>query len=99
MPGLIEAAAPVVRPAALLLERGEELARIDTALAVARAGRGRLLVIEAEPGMGKTGLLAAARTSAAASGMRVLRARGTELEHEFAFGVVRQLFERPLVEA
>jgi DNA-binding CsgD family transcriptional regulator/tetratricopeptide (TPR) repeat protein len=99
MPGLIEAAAPVVRPAALLLERGEELARIDTALAEARAGRGRLLVIEAEPGMGKTALLAAARTSAAASGMRVLRARGTELEHEFAFGVVRQLFERPLVEA
>lgn len=99
MPGLIEAAAPAARPAALLLERGEELARIDTALAEARVGRGRLLVVEAEPGLGKTALLAAARTSASASGMRVLRARGTELEHDFAFGVVRQLFERPLVEA
>ena len=31
--------------------------------------------------------------------MRVLRSRGTELERDFAFGVVRQLFEPPLVEA
>src|SRR5690242_2113254 len=99
MPGLIEAAAPAARPAALLLERSEELARIDAALGDARSGRGRLLVIEAEPGMGKTALLAAARTRAAARGVRVLRARGTELEHDFAFGIVRQLFERPLVDA
>ena len=32
-------------------------------------------------------------------GMRVLRSRGTELEREFAFGVVRQLFEPPLADA
>jgi DNA-binding CsgD family transcriptional regulator/tetratricopeptide (TPR) repeat protein len=31
--------------------------------------------------------------------MRVLRARATEMEANFAFGVVRQLFERPLVDA
>ena len=31
--------------------------------------------------------------------MRVLRSRGTELERDFAFGVVRQLFEPSLVEA
>ena len=31
--------------------------------------------------------------------MRVLSARGTELERDFAFGVVRQLFEPPLAEA
>ena len=30
---------------------------------------------------------------AAAAGMRVLTARGGEREHEFSFGVVRQLFE------
>jgi DNA-binding CsgD family transcriptional regulator len=82
-----------------LLERGDELDRIDAALAEARVGRGRLLVVEGDPGMGKTALLAAARSNAAASGMRVLRARGTELEHAFAFGVVRQLFERPLADA
>ena len=82
-----------------LLERSEELARIESALAEARRGRGRFLVIEGPAGMGKTALLAAARTAAAEGGMRVLRSRGTELERNFAFGVVRQLFEPPLVEA
>jgi DNA-binding CsgD family transcriptional regulator len=82
-----------------LLERNEELARIESALAEARTGRGRFLVIEGPAGMGKTALLEAARTAAAEGGMRVLRSRGTELERNFAFGVVRQLVEPPLVEA
>src|SRR5512132_2705962 len=82
-----------------LLERNEELSRIESALADARAGCGRFLVIEGPAGIGKTALLAAARTMAAERGMRVLRARGTELERDFAFGVVRQLFEPSLVEA
>jgi DNA-binding CsgD family transcriptional regulator len=81
-----------------LLERSEELARIESALAEARTGRGRFLVIEGPVGMGKTALLAAARTAAAEGGTRVLRSRGTELERDFAYGVVRQLFEPPLVE-
>ena len=79
-----------------LLERSEELARIEAALAEARTGRGRFVVIEGPAGIGKTALLAAARTAAAEGGMRVLRSRGTELERDFAFGVVRQLFEPPL---
>ena len=82
-----------------LLERSEALARIESALADARAGRGRFVVVEGPAGMGKTALLAAARTAAAEGGMRVLRSRATEMETNFAFGVVRQLFERPLVEA
>src|SRR6266550_2760963 len=82
-----------------LLERNEELARIESALADARTGRGRLVVVEGPAGIGKTALLAAARTAAAEGGMRVLRSRATELETNFAFGVVRQLFEPPLVEA
>src|SRR6266566_9143063 len=89
-----EAAAPE-----LLLERSEELARIESALAEARAGRGTFVVIEGPAGIGKTALLAAARKAAADGGMRVLRSRGTELERDFAFGVVRQLFEPPLAEA
>jgi DNA-binding CsgD family transcriptional regulator len=83
----------------LLLERRQELARIEAALAEARTGRGRFLVIEGPAGIGKTALLAEARTAAAEGGMRVLRSRGTELERDFAFGVVRQLFEPPLGEA
>src|SRR6266545_1278343 len=82
-----------------LLERSEELARIESALAEARSGRGTFVVVEGPGGIGKTALLAAARAAAAEGGMRVLRSRGTELERDFAFGVVRQLFEPPLVEA
>ena len=49
-------------------------------------------------GIGKSALLAAVRATAAAGGVRVLRARGAELERDFAFGVVRQLFEPALAE-
>jgi predicted ATPase len=84
-----------------LLERNEELARIESALAEARSGRGRFVVVEGPAGIGKTALLAATRMAAAEAegAMRVLRSRGTELERDFAFGVVRQLFEPSLVEA
>jgi DNA-binding CsgD family transcriptional regulator len=82
-----------------LLERSAELARIEAALGEARQGRGRFVVIEGPAGIGKTALLAAARAAAAEEEMSVLRSRGTELEREFAFGVVRQLVEPPLAEA
>jgi len=82
-----------------LLERSAELERIESALAEARSGRGRFVVIEGPAGIGKTALLAAVRTAAADGRMRMLRSRGTELEGDFAFGVVRQLFEPPLAAA
>jgi DNA-binding CsgD family transcriptional regulator len=82
-----------------LLERSDELARIESALADARMGRGRFVVVEGPAGIGKTALLTEARTAAAEGGMRVLRSRATKMETNFAFGVVRQLFEPPLVEA
>jgi DNA-binding CsgD family transcriptional regulator len=82
-----------------LLERSAELARIQSALAAARSGRGTFVVVEGPAGIGKTALLAAVRTAAANDGMHVLRSRGTELERDFAFGVVRQLFEPPLAAA
>ena len=76
-----------------LLERGDDLARIERSLASARAGAGTLVVVEGSAGVGKTALLADVRAIADAAGMRVLRSRGAELEREFAFGVVRQLLE------
>src|SRR5262245_15751035 len=82
-----------------LLERSRGLARIRSALSEACAGRGTFVVIEGPAGIGKTALLDAARAVAAESGMRVLRSRGTELERDFAFGVVRQLFEPALADA
>src|SRR5919198_615012 len=57
----------------------------------ARAGQGGVAVIEGPPGIGKSQLLATARASAAA--FDVLSARGGELERDFPWGVVRQLFE------
>ena len=77
----------------LLLEREHELAVISESLARARAGTQGALLIEGPPGIGKTALLEQARDRGSVSGMRVLWARGGELEHGFPFGIVRQLFE------
>jgi DNA-binding CsgD family transcriptional regulator len=86
-------------PGPALLERGDELARIKSALARIRDGNGSLVVIEGPAGIGKTAVLAAVCSAAEAQGMRVLRSRGAQLEREFAFGVVRQLLEPPLADA
>jgi len=75
-----------------LLERDAELAAVE-ALLNASPGGGRLLAIEGPPGIGKTSLLMAAKARGQAAGMRVLAARGSELERAFSYGVVRQLFE------
>jgi DNA-binding CsgD family transcriptional regulator len=83
----------VPRTMAPLLGRESELATLTALLADARAGEGRLAIIEGGAGIGKTRLIAEARTSAAAHGFEVLTARAGELERDFAFGVVRQLFE------
>lgn len=86
-------------PTAQLLERDREIERLDQALTEADAGMGATIALEGEAGIGKSSLLAHAVGAASDRGMRVLRARGGELEQEFAYGVVRQLFEAPLAEA
>jgi DNA-binding CsgD family transcriptional regulator len=75
-----------------LLERDEERAAIETVIDAAAHG-GRLLAIEGPPGIGKTSLIAEVRGRGVEAGMRVLAARGSELESSFSYGVVRQLFE------
>jgi class 3 adenylate cyclase/DNA-binding CsgD family transcriptional regulator len=82
-----------------LLERGEELASVDAAIAAAQNGGGKLVVIEGPAGIGKTSLLAEGRARAASSGLTVLYARASELEAAFSFGVVRQLFEAAVAAA
>ena len=86
-------------PARPLLEREAELAALHAAVAAAQAGEGRLVVIEGSAGIGKSSLLAESRAIAGSADMRVLGARAGEHEAEFAFGVVRQLFEQPLTTA
>lgn len=55
-----------------------------------------MVLVEGPAGIGKTRLLEAARECADGRGMAVLTARASELDRDFPFGVVRQLFE-PLV--
>ena len=86
-------------PAELLLERDRELGSLRAALADAVGGGGRLALVEGPAGIGKSRLLAELRSAAQEDAMRVLTARGSELEREFPFGVVRQLFEPPLTDA
>ena len=90
---------PALAQPALLLEREPELERLREALRAAGRGAGGALIIEGAAGIGKSRLLEEVRASAPDSGIAVLNARATELEQGFPFGVIRQLFERPLLEA
>jgi DNA-binding CsgD family transcriptional regulator len=78
---------------ASLLERDAELEEIARVANAAAGGHGQVVLIEGPPGIGKTRLLEAARDEAARRDMAMLSARASELDREFPFGVVRQLFE------
>ncbi len=82
-----------------LFEREAEQGAVTDLLATARHGEGGTVALEAPAGQGKTALVTFTTELATAHGMRVLTARGDELERAFPYGVVRQLFERLLVSA
>jgi DNA-binding CsgD family transcriptional regulator len=79
-----------------ILERDGELKRLRAALAEARQGRGRLVLVEGEAGIGKTALLDHAMASARQRGFEALTARAGPLEKALGHGVAVQLFEGPL---
>lgn len=83
----------------LVLERDPALAELDAVFRRAGQRRGGLAMVEGPAGEGKSTLLALASERAAALGLTVLRARGSELEREFPFGVMRQIFEPVLARA
>jgi DNA-binding CsgD family transcriptional regulator len=72
-----------------LLGRNAELAVLDRVLADARAGRGCVLVVRGEPGMGKSVLLD--YVAEQASGCGLVRAAGVECEAELTFAGLQQL--------
>ena len=87
-------------PGALgLVERDRELAAVNAVLVAAKGGAGTVVVVEGPAGIGKTRLLDAARVRAGSQGIQVLAGSGGEFEHDVAFGLVRQLFERLLTGA
>jgi DNA-binding CsgD family transcriptional regulator len=75
-----------------LLERGRELLAIDELLDGNVDGVDRALLICGHPGLGKTRLYGVALDRARARGQLVLRAAGSELEQDVAFGAAAQLF-------
>ncbi|UTI63794.1 AAA family ATPase [Paraconexibacter antarcticus] len=91
------AATGAQRTALPLLDRQAELSALGDAIAATAAGEGRVVLVEGTPGVGKTRLLAEARRLLDAAGLRVLPARGGEIEREHPYGVVRQLFESALL--
>src|SRR5579872_820552 len=76
-------------PMPVLLDREAERATLDGLLTDLRSGRGRVLVVRGEPGVGKTALLE--YVAGAAADMRVIRAAGVESEMELAFASLHQL--------
>jgi hypothetical protein len=94
-----EAAATGITGSDGLLEREAELRAVDELLSAGRAATGQLLLVEGHAGIGKSALLDAAVARARSGAMTVMRARASELEHDFAFGVALQLFEPVLAGA
>jgi DNA-binding CsgD family transcriptional regulator len=81
-----------------LLEREHEIEQLTSFLGGVDSPGARLGWIEGPAGIGKSCLLAETRRIAASDGITVLAARGSELEREFPYGVVRQLFEPSLTD-
>src|SRR6266536_1438280 len=77
----------------MLLGRGLQCRILERLLTQARAGRGGSLVLRGPPGVGKSAL--AQYAASVAGDMTVLRASGTEAEHDLPFAVLHQLL-RPV---
>ncbi|HYM80740.1 MAG TPA: AAA family ATPase [Candidatus Limnocylindria bacterium] len=78
----------------MIVGRAPECARLEALLAGARAGRSGALVLEGEPGIGKTALLE--HTAAYAKDFTVLHAVGVQSEARLAFSGLLQLL-RPVL--
>lgn len=76
-----------------LFERDEQVAAVDALLSSITDERGGALVFEGVAGSGKTSLLREAAEVARGRGFQVLHAIGHDLEAEFPWGVVMQLFD------
>ena len=79
-----------------LLEREGELDIARRLADGAAAANGALALVEGPAGVGKSSLLRETLTLARDRGFDTAGARANELEREFAFGLVRQLFEPKL---
>src|SRR3954451_18302664 len=75
-----------------LVERDTELDELEQLLDRSGDGSGQIVVLRGPAGIGKTRLLDAFLDRARERGAATLHARAGELERDFPFGCVRQLF-------
>jgi DNA-binding CsgD family transcriptional regulator len=83
------APSPPPLPGGQLLGRDREREALDRLLNAARGGRGGVLVVYGEPGVGKTALLEYAIE--AGRGFRIVRTFGVEAEMELPYAALQQL--------
>jgi DNA-binding CsgD family transcriptional regulator len=80
---------PVVCP--ILIGRGPAVEALDAALASAREGRGQLLLLAGEAGVGKSRLVREARSRAVAAGMNVLQGNCFESDRALPYAPLLDL--------
>ena len=76
-----------------LVDRAREITELRRKVDELANGRTGFVFVEGPAGIGKSRLLVEAMCLATAVEVRVLSARGSQLERSFGFGAVRQLFE------
>ena len=74
-----------------LLERDGERSVTIAAIERVLHGEGKAVAFESPAGLGKSSLLSAAMAEARERGARLLPARAVELEHDLAYGAIRQM--------
>lgn len=84
---------PVPVPRTDLVDRAREIAALQRMVDELANGRPGFVLVEGPAGIGKSRLLVEAMRLATSAEVRVLSARGSQLERSFGFGAVRQLFE------
>jgi DNA-binding CsgD family transcriptional regulator len=82
-----------------LLDREREFEALSDALARGGSGDARVVVVEGDPGLGKTSLVDWIAAQAREREYAVLQARGGTLERTLGWGVARQLFEELVARA
>ncbi|MCW2540932.1 MAG: Tetratricopeptide 4 [Frankiales bacterium] len=78
-----------------LVDRDREVSQLSACLEASTASEGSVVLIAGPAGIGKTRLLTELRRDLGDRAL-CLTARGSQLEREFAYGAVRQLFDRIL---
>ncbi|MEZ0447378.1 BTAD domain-containing putative transcriptional regulator [Cellulomonas sp. ICMP 17802] len=76
-----------------LVDRTREVAALRRLVEEVADGNAGCVLVEGQAGIGKSRLLVESVRLATSAQVRVLSARGSQLERSFGFGAVRQLFE------